>query len=452
VQDGDRRVKFVFDGTANRELPLIVGQMPVLPKHYWEGREFDRTTLEPPLGSGPYRIRSVDAGRSIAYERVEDYWGAEIPVNNGRNNFGEVRYEYYRDPNVALEAFKAGRFDLRVENSSRFWATGYQSPALEKGLITKLEIPTEGGNGMQAFVFNTRREKFQDPLVRQALGYAFDFEWTNKTLFYGQYARTRSFFSNSELAAQGPPGPGELALLEPHRGQLPQEVFGEPYQPPVTDGSGNNRDNLRKAVELLKRAGYEVRGGKLVDAETGEPFTFEILLVQGDLFDRIVGPFAKSLERLGVTVNIRAVDDAQYEGRLQNFDFDMVVATFPQSLSPGNEQRDFWGSAAADLPGSRNLIGIKDPVVDELIEKIVTAHTREALVDAARALDRVLQWGFYVIPQWHNRVTRVAYWDKLDHPEQWPRYGVDLFAWWVDPAEAATIERERQNLGGAPAN
>jgi microcin C transport system substrate-binding protein len=452
VQDGDRRVKFVFDGTANRELPLIVGQMPVLPKHYWEGREFDRTTLEPPLGSGPYRVRSVDAGRSIAYERVVDYWGAEIPVNNGRNNFDEVRYEYYRDPNVALEAFKAGRFDLRVEISSRFWATGYQSPALEKGLITKLEIPTEGGNGMQAFVYNTRREKFQDPLVRQALGYAFDFEWTNKTLFYGQYARTRSFFSNSELAAQGSPGPGELALLEPHRGRLPPEVFGEPYQPPVTDGSGNNRDNLRKAVELLKQAGYEVRGGKLVDAETGEPFTFEILLVQGDLFGRIVGPFAKSLERLGITVNIRAVDDAQYEARLQNFDFDMVVATFPQSLSPGNEQRDFWGSAAADLPGSRNLIGIKDPVVDELIGKVITANTREALIDAARALDRVLQWGFYVIPQWHNRVTRVAYWDKLDHPEQWPRYGVDLFAWWVDPAEAAMIERERQNLGGAPAN
>jgi microcin C transport system substrate-binding protein len=450
VQEGERRVKFVFDGTPNRELPLIVGQMPILPRHYWEGRAFDQTTLEPPLGSGPYRIRSVDAGRSITYERVQDYWGADLPVNRGRNNFDVIRYDYYRDPNVALEAFKAGQFDLRVENSSRFWATGYGGPALQQGLIVKQEIPIEGGTGMQAFIFNTRRDKFADPRVRAALGHAFDFEWTNKTLFYGLYARTRSYFANSELAARGLPGPDELALLEPHRDRLPKEVFEKEYEPPATDGSGNNRDNLRAAVRLLKEAGYEVRNGKLTNVATGEPLAFEILLDQGGLFERIVGPFAKSLERLGVAVSIRTVDDAQYEARLENFDFDMVVATFGQSLSPGNEQRDFWGSAAADQPGSRNLIGVKDPIVDALIEKIVTADTREQLIAACRALDRVLLWSHYVIPQWHNRVTWIAYWDKLAHPATWPRYGVDLFAWWVDPAEAAEVEAGKQSLARDP--
>lgn len=447
---GERRVKFTFDGTSNRELPLILGQMPVLPKHYWEGREFDRSTLEPPLGSGPYRVKSVDAGRSLVLERVKDYWGADIPVNRGRNNFDEIRYDYYRDPNVALEAFKAGQSDLRVESSSRFWATGYDGPALQKGLIVKLEIPTEGGNGMQAFVFNTRRAKFADPRVRRALDYAFDFEWTNKNLFYGQYARTNSYFSNSELAAEGLPGPDELKLLEPYRDRLPKQVFEQVYQSPTTDGSGNNRDNLREAVALLKEAGYEVKGGKLVNTATGEPLTFEIMIDQGGLFERIVGPFAKNLERLGIGVTVRGVDDAQYQKRQDDFDFDMVIGTFPQSLSPGNEQRDFWGSQSADVPGSRNLIGIKDPIVDELIGKIITADSREALIAACRALDRVLLWNHYVIPQWHNRVTRIAYWDKLQHPATWPRYGVDLFAWWSDPAAVAKIEQARRDLGKAP--
>lgn len=446
-QDGERRVKFTFDGTNNRELPLILGQMPVLPKHYWEGREFDRSTLEPPLGSGPYRVKSVDAGRSIVLERVPDYWGANIPVNKGRNNFDLIRYDYYRDPNVALEAFKAGQADLRVEGSSRFWATGYDGPALQKGLIVKLEIPTEGGTGMQAFVFNTRRAKFADPLVRRAIGYAFDFEWTNKNLFYGQYVRTESYFANSELAAQGMPGPDELKLLEPYRDRLPKQVFDEVYRAPQTDGSGNNRDNLRQAVALFKEAGYEVKGGKLVNTATGEPLAFEIMIDQGGLFERIVGPFAKGLERLGITVAVRAVDDAQYEARLNDFDFDMVIGVFGQSLSPGNEQRDFWGSQSADIPGSRNLIGVRDPIVDALIDKIITADSREALIAACRALDRVLLWSDYVIPQWHNRVTRIAYWDKLQHPTSWPRYGVDLFAWWYDPAAAARVEQGRQSLG-----
>ncbi len=449
VADGPNRVRFVFDGTTNRELPLIVGQLPVLPKHYWEGRDFEKTTLDPPLGSGPYRIKSVDPGRSIVYERVPDYWGAEIPVNKGRNNFGEVRYEYYRDPNVALEAFKAGRFDLRVESSSRFWATGYDGPALQKGLITKLEIPSQGGGGMQGFVFNTRRDKFKDPKVREALSYAFDFEWTNKTLFYGAYTRTASYFANTELASSGLPGPDELALLEPYRDRLPPEVFTQEYRPPVTDGSGNNRDNLRKAVTLLKEAGYEIQGGRLVNTATGQPLEFEILLDSGGLFERIVGPFAKSLERLGIKVDLRTADDAQYQKRLETFDFDMITGVFGQSLSPGNEQREFWGSEAADNPGSRNLIGVHDPIVDELIGKIITAHSREDLIAACRALDRVLLWSHYVIPQWHNRVTRIAFWDKLDHPETWPRYGVDLFAWWVDPRGAEEIAKARQELGAA---
>jgi microcin C transport system substrate-binding protein len=449
VPDGESRVKFLFDGTTNRELPLIIGQMPILPKHYWEGRDFEKTTLDPPLGSGPYRISRVDPGRGIAYERVPDYWGAEIPVNNGRNNFDEVRWEYYRDPNVALEAFKAGRFDLRLENSSRFWATGYDGPALQKGLITKLEIPSQGGGGMQGFVFNLRREKFQDPRVRQALAYAFDFEWTNQTLFYGAYTRTASYFANTELASSGLPGPEELALLKPYRDRLPPEVFEQEYRPPTTDGSGNNRDNLRKAVMLLKEAGYEVREGKLVNTATGELLQFETLLDSGGLFERIVGPFVKSLERLGISVIVRTVDDAQYEQRLETFDYDMIIAIWGQSLSPGNEQREFWGSAAAASPGSRNLVGIQDPIVDELIEKIITAHSREALIAACRALDRVLLWSHYVIPHWHNRVTRIAFWDKLDHPETWPRYGVDLFAWWVDPGEAAEIGKARQELGAA---
>ena len=451
VPDGERRVRFEFDGTPNRELPLIIGQMPILPRHYWDRRDFEKTTLEPPLGSGPYRVKSVDPGRTIVYERVPDYWGAALPVNVGRNNFDEVRWEYYRDPNVALEAFKAGRFDLRIESSSRFWATGYQGPALDKGLITKLEIPSEGGGGMQGFVFNLRRDKFKDPLVREALGYAFDFEWTNKILFYGAYTRTASYFANTELASSGLPSPDELKLLEPYRDRLPKEVFEKEFQPPVTDGSGNNRDNLRRAVELFKQAGYEIKGGALVDGRTGQPFTFEILLDSGGLFERIVGPFAKSLERLGIKVDLRTVDDAQYEQRLSTFDFDMVTAVFGQSLSPGNEQRDFWGSEAADQQGSRNLIGIKDPIVDELIGKIVTAHSREDLIAACRALDRVLLWSYYVIPQWHNRVTRIAYWAKLRHPEAWPRYGVDLFAWWVDPAKATAVEAARRDLT-PPAN
>ncbi|MCS6779479.1 MAG: extracellular solute-binding protein [Geminicoccaceae bacterium] len=444
---GERRVRFVFDGTINRELPLIVGQMPILPKHYWEGREFDKTTLEPPLASGAYRVKSVDPGRSITYERVPDYWGANVPVMRGRYNYDEVRYVYFRDPNVALEALKAGEFDLRIENSSRFWATGYTGPAAERGLIKREAIPREGGAGMQGFVYNLRRPIFQNRALREALNYAFDFEWTRKNLFYDNYFRTESYFPNSELAARGPISEAERALLEPFRDRLPREVFEKVYEAPKTDGSGNLRENLRRAFEILKAGGYEVRQGKLVELASGRPVTFEILLDQGGLFERIVGPFVKNLERLGVEARIRAVDDAQYQRRLEDFDFDMVVAVFPQSLSPGNEQRNFWGSAAARQSGSRNLIGIEDPVVDFLIDKIIQAPDREALITACRALDRVLIWGHYVIPHWHNRETWIAAWDKFARAPKNPRYGIDIFSWWIDPAKERALAEARRAAG-----
>jgi microcin C transport system substrate-binding protein len=449
-QVGERQVKMTFEeGLVNRELPLIAGQMPVLPKHYYEQVPFDKTTLEPPLGSGPYKIKRLEPGRSIVYERVPDYWGANLPVNRGRNNYDVVRYEYFRDSNVALEAFKAGEYDFRAENESKLWATAYTGPAFDAGLIVKEEVPHERGTGMQGFVFNTRRELFKDPRVRAALAYAFDFEWTNVNLFYGQYSRTESYFSNSELAATGLPSAAELALLEPYRDQLPEEVFTTAYEAPATDGSGNSRANLRAALQLLREAGWAVEDGKLRDA-SGRPFTFEILLVS-PAFERIAGPFVQNLQRLGIEARVRTVDTAQYQNRLDEFDFDMAVASWGQSQSPGNEQRDFWSTPAADTAGSRNLAGIKDPVVDALIDGIIQAPTREDLVAATRALDRVLLWGHYVIPHWHIQVERVAYWNKFSHPQITPRFGLDLFAGWIDPVKVAALQRRGAEVGGAQA-
>jgi microcin C transport system substrate-binding protein len=446
---GERRVKFTFDQTVNRELPLIIGQLPILPKHYFAGREFDRTTLEPPLGSGPYRIKSFEPGRTVVYERVADYWGADLPVSRGSNNFDEVRYEYYRDANVAMEAFKAGAYDLRLENASKFWATAYTGPMFDAGWIVKEEIPNQLGTGMQGFAFNLRRPLFQDPKVRQALAYAFDFEWTNRTIMYGQYARTQSYFSNTELGAQGLPSAAELALLEPYRDQLPEEVFTQVYHAPSAEGEGGIRQNLRTALRLLGEAGWQVEGGKLVNAQ-GQPFRFEILL-NGPSFERHTLPFVKNLERLGIAATVRTVDPAQYQNRMNEFDFDMTVEAFGQSLSPGNEQRDYWGSEAAGTPGSRNTIGITNPAVDHLIDKIIQAPTREDLVTATRALDRVLLWGHYVIPHWHTRTFRVAYWDKFDRPNTTPPYGLPLFSWWVDPVKVAAVEQRKAAEGGAKA-
>jgi microcin C transport system substrate-binding protein len=443
-QVGERAVKFTFSGDVNRELPLIVGQMPVLPKHYWEGREFDKTVLDPPPGSGPYRVKSLEPGRSITYERVEDYWAKDLPMHRGEYNFDTIRYDYYRDATVALEAFKAGEYDFRSENTSKSWATGYDGPALSAGLIKKEEIANERPTGMQGFVFNTRRPMFRDSRVRQALAHAFDFEWTNKTLFYDAYARTESYFSNSELASQGLPMDAELEILEPYRGRIPEAVFTTEYKAPATDGSGNIRRNLRTALKLLGEAGWEVKDGKLTELATGQVMAFELLLVQ-PTFERIALPLKKNLERLGVDMKVRTVDTAQYQKRLDDFDFDMTVISIGQSLSPGNEQRDFWTSAKADEPGSRNLAGIRDPVVDELVELVIAAPDRESLIARTRALDRVLLWGHYVIPNWHTRTFRVAYWDKFGRPAETPRYALGFNNWWVDPDKAAALKAKRKS-------
>jgi microcin C transport system substrate-binding protein len=437
---GPRTVKFSFKPGENRELPLILGQLNVLPKHWWESREFDKTSLDKPLGSGPYRIESFEPGRRIVYERVEDYWGAKLPVNVGRNNFDEIEVDYYRDDTVELEAFKAGEYDFRPENSAKAWATAYDVPALKTGLMKKEAIPNKRPVGMQAWAFNTRRKPFDDPRVREALGWAFDFEWSNQNLFHGQYKRTRSFFDNSELAATGLPSAAELAVLEPFRGRIPEQVFTTEYQPPKTDGSGDARQNLRKAAELLAQAGWKVdpKTRKLVNAD-GKEMRFTILLVS-PLFERIALPFVKNLERLGITADVRTVDSAQYRRLLDEFDYDVIVANWPQSNSPGNEQRSFWGSAAAALQGSQNYLGIADPTVDALIEAVIAAPDRDALVARTRALDRVLQWGQWVIPQWHIADDRVAYWDKFGRPAVVPDQGVQIDTWWIDPEKAKSLE------------
>jgi len=429
---GERKVRFTFKGDVNRELPLIIGQMPVFQKAYFTEHPFAETTLDAPMGSGPYRVESVDPGRSITYRRDPDYWGKDLPVNRGQNNVDLIRFDYYRDATVAIEALKAHEYDFRAENISKEWATAYDVPAVRKGLLLKEMIDNQLPTGMQGFVYNTRREKFSDPRVRHALAYAFDFEWTNQNLFYGQYTRTESYFSNSELASSGLPEGDELALLEPYRDQLPEEVFTTEYHPPSTDGSGNIRDNLRVAAGLLQDAGWEVRDGVLTNTETGQPMVIEFLLVS-PAFERIVSPFIRNLERLGVEASIRTVDSSQYQNRLDNFDFDMTVKVWGESLSPGNEQRDFWTSEAAETPGSDNLAGIKNPVVDALVAKVIHAESREALVTATHALDRVLLWGHYVIPHWHIQSFRLIYWDKFGRPENMPPYGLAFpTIWWVD--------------------
>jgi microcin C transport system substrate-binding protein len=441
-KEGERGIRFTFKSAENRELPQIIGQMPVLSKAYWAGRDFSKTTLEPPLGSGAYKIESFDAGRSVTYRRVPDYWGANLPVNKGRRNVDVIRYDYYRDGTIALEAFKAGQYDIRLENSSKSWATGYDSPAVRQGLIKKEQIPNELPSGMQGFGYNLRRPLFQDPRVRQALGYAFDFEWSNKNLFYGAYTRTRSYFDNSELAATGTPQGAELQLLEKYRGKIPDEVFTKEYDPPKYDGSGNIRDGLREALQLLKAAGWSFKNEKLVNDQTGQPFEFEILLSDPQ-FERIVLPFAKNLERMGITARVRTIDSAQYEKRMETFDYDMAVEVFGQSLSPGNEQREYWGSQAAGEEGSRNLLGIKSPVIDELTEELIRAPDRAGLVARTHALDRVLQYGYYMIPNFHLPAFRVAYWDKFRRPEISPKYGVGIDGWWVDPKAEQSIEAKK---------
>ena len=449
IKESDSKVRFNFKGNTNLELPLIIGQLPVLPKHYWENKNFEETTLEIPIGSGPYKIKSFDAGRSITYEINPNYWGFDIPIKKGTDNFGIIKYEYYKDRNIEREAFKSGEIDFFSENSSKEWATSYEIPVVEKGLIIKELIGHENPQGMQAFAFNIRKDYFKNKKVREALSYAFDFEWTNTNLFYGAYKRTNSFFENSELASSGIPEGKELELLKEFADindqLLPQELFLVEYNPPKTDGSGFIRKELSKATALLKDAGWEINDGKLTNKETGLPFELEILLVS-PAFERIVLPFKDNLQKLGISVNVRTVDSSQYQQRLETFDFDMVVSTFRQSLSPGNEQRDFWGSDAADTNGSRNIIGIKNDAIDMLIEKVISAKDREDLIIATKALDRMLLWNHYVIPQWHISSYRVLYWDIFDKPMVRPKYSLGTNTWWIDSTKSNTIDERNKSI------
>ncbi|MBI5111351.1 MAG: ABC transporter substrate-binding protein [Rhodovulum sp.] len=442
---GERDVTFTFDQPGNRELPQIVGQLSVLPKHWWEGtdaqgrrRDVGATTLEPPLGCGAYRIKDVVPGRTITFERVKDYWGRDLPVNVGRDNFDELRFEYFRDTTVALEAFKGDQLDWRSENSAKNWATAYDFPAARDKRVVLEEFPIRNLGIMQAFAFNTRRDKFKDRRVRRAFNFAFDFEEMNKQIFFGQYKRIASYFEGTELASSGLPEGREREILESVRDKIPAAVFTTPYTNPVAGNPEAVRANLREGMRLLREAGYEVKNQRLIDPKTGEPFTIEFL-VSDPSSERYVLFYKPSLERLGAVVSVRSVDEAQYENRLRNWDFDVITAVWPQSLSPGNEQRSFWGSQAADQPGSRNYIGIQDAGIDALIDKVIFAESRADLVAATRALDRVLLAHDFVVPQWTYGKVRTARWDRFGRPERMPEYGLAAFPtiWWWDAARAA---------------
>jgi microcin C transport system substrate-binding protein len=462
----ERRVRFTFSPEeTNHELPLIIGQIAVLPKHYWDTREIAATTLEPPLGSGPYRIKAFEANRYVTYERVPGYWGAEVPVCRGLYNAGEITYEYYRDQVVLLEAFKAGKLDIHVESMAKNWATAYDLPAVHQGLMRKEEIPHQRTAGMQAYVFNLRRPFFQDPRVRLAIACAFDFALSNRKFFYDSYTRCRSYFGNSELEAKGLPEGEELEVLRQldreFPGQVPPEVFTAEYNAPSTgswtderEHSRARRQNLRQATELLRAAGWSVRAAdralvneSVRDAKNAPaPFAFEVLLVS-PAFERITLPFVQELEKLGVKASVRTVDTAQYQNRLDSYGFDMVVQTWGQSQSPGNEQRDMWTSQAAATPGSQNLAGIRNPAVDRAVDLLIQAADRKSLVQRTRALDRLLQWGHYVVPQWYYGRDRVAYWDTFGRPAVVPlRGGVNIMAWWVDPVKAASFHQRFKAL------
>jgi microcin C transport system substrate-binding protein len=442
---GDRDVTFTFEGTGNRELPQIVGQLIILPKHWWEGTDKDgkqrniaETTLEPPLGCGPYRIKEFSPGHHIVYERVKDYWGKDINVNLGRDNFDQLRYEYFRDVTVAIEAFKANNVDWRTENSSKNWATSYDFPAVTEKRVVLEEFPINNIGLMQAFAFNVRRDKFKDARVRRAFNYAFDFGEMNKKLFFGQYNRVSSYFQGTDLASSGVPSGRELELLETVKDKVPPELFKHPYTNPASDNPDQVRNNLREAIKLLHQAGYEVREQQLVNGKTGEQFTVEFLS-NAPMFERVFLFYKPALERLGISVSVRTVDQAQYESRLRAWDFDIIIYAWGESLQPGTEQRDYWGSQAADQPGAENVIGIKNPAVDAMIEKIIAGKTPEELTAATHALDRILLWNNYVVPQWGYSKMRTARWDRFSRQDPLPKFGMAAFPalWWWDAAKAA---------------
>ena len=435
-------VQFNFSGETNRELPLIIGyQLPIFSKKYWSNKQFDKTTLDPPVGSGPYLISDLQPGRSITLKRDPNYWGKNLNVNRGRYNFDEIHTDYYRDVTVALEAFKSGAYDFRLENSSKNWATAYNFNATKNGQVIVEEIPYARPSGMQGFAFNTRKPIFKNRNVRKALTYAFDFEWSNKNLFYNAYTRTKSFFDNSELSSQSYPSKKELKILSKFKDKIPPEIFNEIYQPPRTDDKENGlRKNLRTARRILKDEGWIIQNDILTNKITGEVFKFEILL-RSPLFERIVLPLKRNFKKLGIEVSIRTVqDDSQYQKRLEEFDFDMVVTNFGSVISPGNEQKNWWSSEAADQPGTQNIIGVKNPVIDEIIDKLISARDREELVLYTKVLDRILLFNYYLIPQFHIGHYRVAYWNKISRPEITSKYDLGFDFWWFD-------EKKNENLG-----
>jgi microcin C transport system substrate-binding protein len=447
-QSGEREVTFTLDAPGNQEMPVILGSLRILPRHWWEGsdasgkkRDIGATTLEPPLGNGAYRIKEFVPGRSLVYGRVKDYWAKDLNINVGRDNFDEIHYEYFRDPTVALEAFKADHVDWRTENSVKNWAMAYDFAAVREKRIILEEFPQRDRGIMRAFVFNTRRDKFKDARVRRAFNFAFDFEEMNKQFFHDRYKRVSSYFEGTELACSGLPQGEELKILEPLRDKVPPEVFTTLYANPVAGTPENMRANLREGMRLMREAGYEVRDQRQANLRTGEGLSVEILSPTSDPSgaERIVNFYKPSLARLGIDVTVRSVDDIQYENRLRNFDFDIIVAAWPQALSPGNEQRDLWSSQAADTPGSRNYAGIKNPAVDALIERVIFAKSRAELVAATRALDRVLLWNHYVVPLFAHDKLWAARWDRFGRPDPLPEYGGAAFpaVWWWDAERAA---------------
>jgi microcin C transport system substrate-binding protein len=431
-------VRFTFSVAKSRDLPLVVAELPILAKAYYAAREFDQTTLEPPLGSGPYKIGDFKVGTYVSYRRRNDYWAKDLPVNRGRFNFDEVRYDYFRDRTAGLQAVLAGEIDLREEFTARDWMTAYDTPAVKAGRLIKFTMPDNTPSGTQGFFLNTRRPKLADVRVRKALDYAFDFEFTNRSLFYGLYARTTSFFENSTLKAVGKPSEAELALLEPFRSQLPPEVLGEPYVPPVSDGTGKVRRPLQEADRLLKEAGWQIKDGKRINAK-GETLDLEFLFIDATS-ERVLNGYAENLRRLGLSVSLRRVDAAQYERRVKTFDFDVITSRFALRPTPGVELRAYWSSEAAKTDGSRNLSGIAQPAVDALIAKVIEAQSRADLEAAARALDRVLRAGHYWVPQWYYPRHNVVHWDKFGRPATQPRYARGIIdSWWYDAAKAAKL-------------
>jgi microcin C transport system substrate-binding protein len=434
------RVKFIFKAASNRDLPLQIAGLPVLSKNYYDKVPFDKTTMTAPPGAGPYRVAKVEPGRTVLYQRIKDHWAEQLPVMRGRYNFDMVRFDYFRDRDIAFQAFFSKSYDFREEFTSRSWATQYEDKLpIKDGRIVRATLPDSTPSGVQAFFFNMRRDKFKDRRVRTALDLAFDYEWTNKTLFYGLYDRTNSMFANSALAAERPPTADEIKLLEPLRGKIPPEVFSKVYQSPKTDGSGRNRSNLRKATRLLRKAGWEIVNNKRVD-KSGNPLTIEFLLFESS-FQRIISPYVRNLKRLGIDARIRIVDVANFQHRMQQYDFDVVVQRYVQTNTPGIEQKTYFSSKMADVPGSRNLAGIKNPAIDYLIDKVIAAKSRADLVTAVHALDRVLMWNRYMVPQWYKGVHNIAYWNRFDRPRVKPKFDLGMLdTWWYSAEKAAMIE------------